>query len=101
MSAAAALADEGAPDLPDLDAVRAVCAAVAKPVNFMAGIPGKSPSVGELAAAGVRRVSLATSLYRAAMTALIETATQVRDTGDFGFLNRVAATKDIHKLMGI
>ena len=90
-----------APGLPDLDAVRAVCAAVTKPVNFMAGIPSKSPSVGELAAAGVRRVSLATSLYRAAMTALIGTATQVRDTGDFGFLNCVAATKDIHKLMGI
>lgn len=90
-----------APGLPDLDAVRAVCAAVTIPVNFMAGIPGKSPSVQELAAAGVRRISLATSLYRAAMTALIQTATQVRDNGDFGFLDRVVSTGEIHKLMGI
>ena len=56
-----------APGLPDLAAVRQVCAAVSKPVNFMVGIQGKSFSVAELAAAGVRRISLATSLYRAAM----------------------------------
>jgi len=41
-----------APGLPDLDAVRAVCAAVTKPVNFMAGIKGKSFTVAELADAG-------------------------------------------------
>ena len=33
------------PGLPDLAAVRAVCAAVSKPVNFMAGIKGKSFTV--------------------------------------------------------
>src|SRR5262249_57539302 len=31
-----------APGLPDLDAVRAVCGAVKKPVNFMAGNCGES-----------------------------------------------------------
>ena len=55
-----------APGLPDLAAVRAVCAAVSKPVNFMVGIKGKSFTVAELEAAGVRRISLATSLYREA-----------------------------------
>jgi hypothetical protein len=53
-----------APGLPDLPSVSAVCAAASKPFNFMAGIKGKSFSVTELAAAGVRRISLATSLYR-------------------------------------
>src|SRR5229473_8414847 len=73
-----------APGLPDLAAVRAVCAAVSKPVNFMVGIKGKSFSVPELAAAGVRRISLATSLYRAAMTGFLEAACEVKDTGQFG-----------------
>jgi len=41
-----------------------VCAAIAKPFNFMVGIPGKSFTVAELEAAGVRRISLAGSLYR-------------------------------------
>jgi 2-methylisocitrate lyase-like PEP mutase family enzyme len=77
-----------APALPDLAAVRAVCSAVKKPVNFMVGIPGKSFSVAELAAAGVRRISLAGSLYRAAMTGLIDAAKEIRDTGTFGYLDR-------------
>ena len=76
-----------APGLPDLAAVKAVCSAVGKPVNFMVGIPGKSFSVAELEAAGVRRISLATSLYRAAMTGLISAAKEVKDRGTFEFLN--------------
>lgn len=88
-----------APGLPDVAAVRTVCAAVTKPVNFMVGIKGKSFSVSELAAAGVRRISLATSLYRAAMTGFLEAAREVMDTGQFGFLDRCVATTDLIKLM--
>jgi 2-methylisocitrate lyase-like PEP mutase family enzyme len=77
-----------APGLPDLESVRAVCKAVSKPVNFMVGIRGKSFTLAELEAAGVRRVSLATSLYRAAMTALVEAAREVRDHGTFDYLER-------------
>jgi len=90
-----------APGLPDLAAVRAVCGTVTKPVNFMVGIKGKSFSVNELAAAGVRRVSLATSLYRAAMTSLVEAATEVKDKGQFTFLEKCASTADLNKLMQI
>jgi 2-methylisocitrate lyase-like PEP mutase family enzyme len=90
-----------APGLPDLAAVRAVCAAVSKPVNFMVGIKGKSFSVGELVAAGVRRISLATSLYRAAMTGLLDAACEVRDRGQFGFLDRCVTTPELNKLMQI
>ncbi|HZF16229.1 MAG TPA: isocitrate lyase/phosphoenolpyruvate mutase family protein [Steroidobacteraceae bacterium] len=75
-----------APGLPDLASVRAVCAAVSKPVNFMVGIRGKSFTVAELAAAGVKRISLATSLHRAAMTRLHEAASEILKTGTFGYL---------------
>jgi 2-methylisocitrate lyase-like PEP mutase family enzyme len=75
-----------APALPDLAAVRTVCSSLKKPVNFMVGIPGKSFSVAELTSAGVRRISLATSLYRAAMTGLIAAAREIRDSGTFGYL---------------
>src|SRR5712692_12014924 len=90
-----------APGLPDLAAVGAVCAVVSKPVNFMVGIKGKSFSVGELAAAGVKRISLATSLYRAAMTGLMDAACEVKDTGQFGFLDRCVTTAELNQLMGI
>jgi 2-methylisocitrate lyase-like PEP mutase family enzyme len=90
-----------APGLPDLAAVRAVCAALSKPVNFMAGIKGRSFSVGELAEAGVRRISLATSLYRAAMTGLLDAAYEVRDSGRFSFLDRSVTTAELNTLMRI
>jgi 2-methylisocitrate lyase-like PEP mutase family enzyme len=67
----------------------------------MVGIKGKSFSVGELAAAGVRRISLATSLYRAAMTGLLDAIKEVRDTGQFGFVDRSVTTPELNKLMGI
>ena len=88
-----------APGLPDLPAVRTVCAALTKPFNFMAGIKGRSFTVAELEQAGVRRISLATSLYRAAMTGLLDAAREVKETGTFGFLDRVVATSELNELM--
>ena len=88
-----------APGLPDLAAVRTVCAALTRPVNFMAGIRGKSFSVAELEAAGVRRISLATSLYRAAITGLIDAAREVREEGSFGYLEHAIATPDLNAYM--
>jgi 2-methylisocitrate lyase-like PEP mutase family enzyme len=88
-----------APGLPDLAAVRAVCAALSKPLNFMAGIKGRSFSVAELEAAGVKRISVATSLYRAAMTGLLDAAREVKEKGSFGYLERAMATPDLNKFM--
>ena len=90
-----------APGLPDLASVPAVCSAVSKPVNFMVGIKGKSFPVAELAAAGVRRISLATSLYRAAMTGMLDAAREVLDAGQFGFVNRCLTTPELYDLMRI
>jgi 2-methylisocitrate lyase-like PEP mutase family enzyme len=84
-----------APGLPDLAAVRAVCAAVKKPVNFMVGIRGKSFTVAELAAAGVRRISLSTSLYRAAMTGLLAAAREVSERGTFAYLETLMSGDEV------
>ena len=78
-----------APGLPDLASVRAVCEAVKKPVNFMVGIPGKSFSVAELQAAGVRRVSLASSLHRVAMNAVVKAALEINASGTFSYLTEL------------
>lgn len=88
-----------APGLPDLAAVRAVCAALSKPFNFMAGIKGKSFTVAELEAAGVRRISLATSLYRAAMSGLVAAAREVQDKGTFGYLEHTMSTPELNTFM--
>jgi len=85
-----------APGLPDLSSIKKVCEAVSKPVNFMAGIKGKSFSVAELEKAGVRRISLATSLWRAALTGVLEAAREVKEQGTFGYLDRL---QDINRHM--
>ena len=84
------------PGLPDLAAVKKVCSALKKPFNFMVGIRGKSFSVAELEAAGVRRISLATSLYRAAMSSMVAAATEVKEQGSFGYLDRAVTTPDFY-----
>ncbi len=78
-----------APGFPSLEAVQLVCASVTKPVNFMVGMPGKSFSVEELATAGVKRISLASTLHRAAMSALIDAADEVLGKGTFDYLQRL------------
>ncbi|MBX9945060.1 MAG: isocitrate lyase/phosphoenolpyruvate mutase family protein [Reyranella sp.] len=88
-----------APGVPDLASVRKICSALSKPFNFMVGIKGRSFSVAELEAAGVKRISLATSLYRAAMTGLLDAAKEVREKGTFGYLDRAVPTPDLNAFM--
>jgi len=88
-----------APGLPDIESVREVCSAISKPFNFMVGIKGKSFTVAALAGAGVRRISLATSLYRAAMTGLMDAAREISGAGDFSFVDRSASTAELIALM--
>lgn len=70
-------------------------------MNFMVGIKGKSFSVAELSAAGVKRISLATSLYRAAMTGFLQAVSEVKDSGEFGFVERCTSTQELLKLMKV
>ncbi|HXX21187.1 MAG TPA: isocitrate lyase/phosphoenolpyruvate mutase family protein [Candidatus Acidoferrum sp.] len=89
-----------APALPSLDAIRKVCAAVApRPVNVLAGIKGLAFPVAELAAAGVRRISLGGSLSRLAFGALIGAAREMREKGTFTFVDRAAPTAEVAGFM--
>jgi 2-methylisocitrate lyase-like PEP mutase family enzyme len=88
-----------APGLPDLAAVRGVCAAVSKPVNFMVSARGRSFSVAELEAAGVRRISLATSLYRTAISGFLAAAREVKEKGTFDYLDTTVTTPELNRFL--
>jgi len=89
-----------APGLPNLDAIRAVCEAVAPhPVNALAGIKGLSFPVAELEAAGVRRISLGGVLARAAFGKLIGAAQEMKQKGTFGFVDSAAPTAEVAAYM--
>jgi len=55
--------------------------------------------VADLQAAGVKRISLATSLYRMAMTGVVDAAREVKDKGTFGYLDRSLGTPDLNAFM--
>jgi 2-methylisocitrate lyase-like PEP mutase family enzyme len=74
-----------APGLTSLEEIREVCAAVSKPVNVVMGLKGVTFSVEELAAAGVKRISVGGSFARAALGALVRAAREVKDHGTFDY----------------
>jgi 2-methylisocitrate lyase-like PEP mutase family enzyme len=69
-----------APGLRSTEEIRAVCAAVSKPVNVLA-VPGLS--FADITEAGAQRVSVGGALAWAAVMAMAQTATAIRDDGDF------------------
>jgi len=75
-----------APGLTRPEDIQAVCAAVSKPVNVLAALKGAPHlSVAELAALGVRRISLGSALSRAALTAFIHASREIKEKGTFTF----------------
>src|SRR5205085_7676458 len=86
-----------APFLPSLDAIRTVVQSVSKPVNVVRGGPG--PTIAELAAVGVRRVSVGGAFSRLALTALKKAGEELLDRGTFGFAEGLLSTGDLNKLM--
>ena len=74
-----------APGITDPTDIRLVCSSLTKPVNVVAGLRGASLSVAELAALGVRRISLGSALSRAALGAFVEAAREIRERGTFEF----------------
>lgn len=87
------------PGLPNLDAVRVLCDAVSKPFNIKVDIPMKLFTFTCLEEAGVSRTSLATSLYRVGIWAMIDVAKEVRDEGTFGFVNLLIPTPELPAFM--
>jgi len=74
-----------APGLPSLAAIRKVCASVGKPVNVVMGLKGATFSVEELAAAGVKRISVGGTLARAALGAFVRAAREIKENGTFTY----------------
>ena len=73
-----------APGLTSLADIRQVVTAVDRPVNVLAF--AGAPSVAELAEAGVSRVSVGGAFAYAALGALADAATELRDKGTYGYL---------------
>jgi 2-methylisocitrate lyase-like PEP mutase family enzyme len=78
-----------APGLRRLEDIRQLVASVDRPVNVLA-MPG-APTVAELAAAGVSRVSVGGAFAFAALGAVVEAARELLEEGTYGFWERARA----------
>lgn len=74
-----------APALPDIDAIRTLCSSVQRPVNVVIGMGPTRFTMAELAQAGVKRISIGSSLARLAYGAVARAAQEMAETGTFGF----------------
>jgi len=75
-----------APGLPNLDAIRRVCASVTpKPVNVLMGRSADTYSLETLAAAGAKRISVGGTFARVALGAFVRAAREVKEKGTFTF----------------
>jgi 2-methylisocitrate lyase-like PEP mutase family enzyme len=88
-----------APGLTNLDQIRTVCASVSRPVNVVMGLVGGTFSVQQLAEAGVKRISLGSSLARAALGALMRAAREIRQDGTFSFASEAMPFAEVHRHM--
>lgn len=88
-----------APGLPNLEAIRTVCASVTKPVNVVLGARNTPYSLDQLAAAGVRRVSTGSSFARAALTGLRDAALELLGPGTATYLDKAITSAEVAAAM--
>ena len=85
------------PGVRDAETIRRLVADLACPVNILAG-PG-SPSVAELAALGVKRISLGSGPMRAAMGMLRRLAAEIKTKGTYTSMEGAPSHAEMNTLM--
>lgn len=88
-----------APGLASRDDIAAVVSSVDCPVNVVMGLRGAQLSVAELAALGVKRISVGSALYRTAIGAFLRGAREMRERGTFTFASDAATPKEISGML--
>ena len=88
-----------APGLNTADEVREVCRSIDRPFNIMRGPRKELLTVAQLAELGVKRVSLGGFLQAAAMTGFISAASELAESGSFGFSRALIAGTELDGLL--
>ena len=86
-----------APGLRDLDTIRTVVSSVRKPVNVVMSHGDPSLTLAQLAAAGVKRVSIGGSLSRLALAAVLEGVREMKDAGGFTWMRRTVRSAELRQ----
>jgi 2-methylisocitrate lyase-like PEP mutase family enzyme len=86
-----------APGLSNLDDIRAVVAAVKRPVNVLMGSWNPDLTLAELAATGAKRISVGGGLARSAYAALMRAAADIKEKGAFTYVKGLPPSPQINQ----
>lgn len=89
-----------APGLATKDDIAAVVRSVDRPVNVLMGLRGVQLSAAELSAMGVKRISVGSTLARAALGAFLRGAKEMREKGTFTFAADAVNSGEITAIFG-
>ncbi|HWF64415.1 MAG TPA: isocitrate lyase/phosphoenolpyruvate mutase family protein [Rhizomicrobium sp.] len=84
-----------APGLRSRDDIARLVGALKRPVNVVMGLSGAQLGLEELSAIGVKRISVGSSLTRAALGAFMRAAREMRDHGTFTYGADAAVPKEM------
>ena len=84
-----------APGLKTREDITAVVSSLDKPVNVVMGLQGVQLGLAELSKIGVKRISVGSSLNRAALGEFVRAAREMRDQGTFTYASQAASPKEM------
>jgi 2-methylisocitrate lyase-like PEP mutase family enzyme len=87
-----------APGLRDLATIRAVTAAVRKPVNIVMSAADPAITAAQLADAGVKRISVGGALSRLAFAAVLKAAQEMQQQGGFTWVSSAMPTPEVKRI---
>jgi 2-methylisocitrate lyase-like PEP mutase family enzyme len=88
-----------APGISRAEDIRTICSSVSKPVNVLMATKDMRYTVAELAALGVKRISLGSALSRAALGGLVRAAKEIQQKGTFTFVDDALPYADANAWM--
>ncbi|MGY4225425.1 2-methylisocitrate lyase-like PEP mutase family enzyme [Bradyrhizobium sp. USDA 4503] len=83
------------PGLYDLATIKTVVSSINKPFNLVMGFADPTLTVEQLAAAGVKRISVGGAMQRHALAAFLRCAREMKDNGAFSFVRDMAPVKEV------
>jgi 2-methylisocitrate lyase-like PEP mutase family enzyme len=87
-----------APGIQSVEDIKAVLSSIDRPMNLLMGFASSQLTVAEVAALGVKRISIGGSMARAAMGALKRAGAEMLEHGTFSYAKEALAGKDLNAL---
>ncbi len=89
-----------APGLRDLATIHTVVSSVTRPLNVVMSAADPAITAGQLAEAGVKRISVGGALSRLALAAFLKGAREMKDKGGFTWTRDTVPSKELKAIFG-